>query len=347
MYSFRAKPYTLHFRFGAGTSRGVLTQKHGWLIKLTDPSSPGRSGIGECSLIPGLSPDLPEDIESLIRVFEKEGIEPQMFINSHAAQFPAMAFALEMALASLEQSGSMKLFPSSFTEGHTGIPINGLVWMGNIEEMKARVRDKIEQGYHTIKLKVGALNFDDELSLIREIRAHYSPTDIRLRLDANGAFGPAEALEKLERLSQFHIHSIEQPIRAGQPDEMARICRHSPIPVALDEELIAVADGLMQTLLEKIRPQYIILKPSLLGGLKRSGQWIGLAQKLDIGWWVTSALESNIGLSAISQWTATLNNPLPQGLGTGQLYNNNFKSPLHIREAQLWYDPQIQWEIPF
>ncbi|MCE1202613.1 MAG: o-succinylbenzoate synthase [Bacteroidia bacterium] len=347
MYSFRAKPYTLHFRFGAGTSRGVLTQKHGWLIKLTDPSSPGRSGIGECSLIPGLSPDLPEDIESLIRVFEKEGIEPQMFINSHAAQFPAMAFALEMALASLERLGSMKLFPSRFTEGHMGIPINGLVWMGSIEEMKARIRDKIEQGYHTIKLKVGALNFDDELALIREIRAHYSPTDISLRLDANGAFGTDEALEKLERLSQFHIHSIEQPIRAGQPEEMARICCHNPIPVALDEELIAVPDGQMQTLLENIRPQYIILKPSLLGGLKRSAQWIDHAQKLDIGWWVTSALESNVGLSAISQWTATLNNPLPQGLGTGQLYNNNFKSPLHIREAQLWHDPQIHWEIPF
>lgn len=347
MFRFGAFPYTLHFRFEAGTSRGVLTQKQGWLIRLSNADNPHSSGLGECSLIPGLSPDKPDELLRLFAHYALEGIDPHSALSEIGHALPALAFALETAMTDLEQGGMMRLFSSDFTLGHKGIPINGLIWMGDIGQMKARVKEKIEQGFDTIKLKIGALHFDDELELLREIRRHYSPRDIILRLDANGAFEPSEALEKLKRLSQFHIHSVEQPIRAGHPEAMATICQQSAIPIALDEELVGVPVEQAGMLLQNIRPHYIILKPSLLGGFSPSKVWIDKAEQLNIGWWVTSALESNVGLNAIAQWTATLPTQLAQGLGTGQLYHNNFASPLYIREARLWHSATGHWEIPF
>ncbi|MBK9291104.1 MAG: o-succinylbenzoate synthase [Bacteroidetes bacterium] len=346
MLAFKARPYTLKFRFEAGTSRGVLTEKHGWFIRLTDPDDPARTGLGECSLIPGLSPDPVQELSELIAQLSAHGLDVDQFTSLHAARFPALAFAVETALASLEKQGSMCLFPSAFTEGQKGIPINGLIWMGDIATMKARINEKIAGGFTTIKLKVGALNFEDELALIAEIRKHYGPEQITLRLDANGAFRADEALEKLKRLSDYHIHSIEQPIKAGQIELMAELCRQSPVPIALDEELTGQPDEEMFNLLDAIRPHYIILKPSLLGGLRKSALWIAAAERLGIGWWVTSALESNLGLNAIAQWTATLHNNMPQGLGTGQLYHNNIPSPLYIRDASLWYDSGLGWKLP-
>lgn len=346
MLRFEAQPFTLFFRFEAGTSRGILTEKHGWLIRLSHPLNPSMAGIGECSLIPGLSPDHPEALLQLINDFSLNGLDPEDFNRHHALLFPALSFAIETAMAQMRHHGDMRLYPSGFTEGSVGIPINGLIWMGEIGLMKARVNEKLAQGFTTIKIKVGALNFDEELELIKEIRRDYKPDEVILRLDANGAFQPEEALEKLKRLSDFQIHSIEQPVRPGQTELMAMLCSLSPIPIALDEELINCSDESIYTLFETIQPQFIILKPSLLGGVKRSEKIIRAAASKGIGWWVTSALESNVGLNAIAQWTATLDFEIPQGLGTGQLYQNNFDSPLCIRQAKLWYDPERQWIIP-
>jgi o-succinylbenzoate synthase len=347
MFRFEAKPYTLIFRFEAGTSRGILTEKHGWLIKISDPLKPERTGIGEISLIPGLSPDHPEKLQLLINDLSFKGLNEDQHKGGSFASFPALSFAIETAIGQVNQNGDMRLFLSPFTEGKAGIPINGLIWMGTIGLMKARIKEKLAEGFTTIKLKVGALNFSDELALIQEIRSHYKPEELSIRLDANGAFRPDEALEKLKRLSDFNIHSIEQPIKPGQTEAMTMLCASSPIPIALDEELIGCPEESMLSMLQSIQPQYIVLKPSLLGGLKQSEQWIAAANTLSIGWWVTSALESNVGLSAIAQWTATLNTTLPQGLGTGQLYTNNFDSPLQIHRAQLWYRPELPWTIPF
>ncbi|HMM10736.1 MAG TPA: o-succinylbenzoate synthase [Bacteroidales bacterium] len=346
MTRFEAQAYHLVFRFAAGTSRGVLTNKHGWIIRLTDVHNPLKTGVGECSLIPGLSPENTSDLEARMAQLTGEAADFRHIVHDLREAFPSLAFAVETALLDLENGGKMRLFPSAFVEGKQGIPINGLIWMGEIEEMKERFAEKIKEGYTTIKLKVGALNFDDELALLKGIRNEYSPADLSLRLDANGAFAPHEALEKLKRLSEFHIHSIEQPIKPGQPEQMSELCQKSPVPIALDEELIGVRDHQMFSLLNGIRPQYIILKPSLLGGLSRSREWMDTAESLGIGWWVTSALESNIGLNAIAQWTASLNTTIPQGLGTGQLYHNNFASPLYISRAQLWHNPDVAWSLP-
>jgi L-alanine-DL-glutamate epimerase-like enolase superfamily enzyme len=224
-----------------------------------------------------------------------------------------------------------------------GIPINGLVWMGDREFMQKQIREKIAAGYRCIKLKVGALDFETELEIISGIRQQFSPEDIEIRLDANGGFMPADALEKLKRLSEYSIHSIEQPIKPRQWEAMAEICEKSPIPVVLDEELIVTSPN--EAMLQQINPAYIILKPSLLGGFRISEEWIRLAENNNIGWWITSALEANVGLNAIAQWTASLNSTMPQGLGTGQLYHNNIPSPLEIREAKLWYNQNQQWDL--
>jgi L-alanine-DL-glutamate epimerase-like enolase superfamily enzyme len=259
--------------------------------------------------------------------------------------FPSIAFGLETALLDLKAKGSKQLFESKFSIGETGIPINGLVWMGDKAFMQKQIREKIAADYQCIKLKIGALDFETELAILADIRQQFSAKDIEIRLDANGAFSANEALEKLEKLAAYDIHSIEQPIRQGQSNEMAEICQKSPIPIVLDEELIGVNHTDREQLLEKIKPAYIILKPSLLGGFNTCENWIKLAKTHNIGWWITSALESNIGLNAIAQWTYTLNSPLPQGLGTGQLYHNNIPSPLQIKNAQLFYNPKEQWDL--
>lgn len=334
--------YCLDFKFPAGTSRGVLLHKPSSFLLLEED---GFTGIGECSTIPNLSIDpvetYSEKLEEVCRLLN-EGFDPG---SIDLSLFPSIAFGLETALLDLKARGSKCLFPSAFTQGETGIPINGLVWMGDKDFMQKQIREKIAAGYHCIKLKVGALDFETELEIISGIRQQFSPEDIELRLDANGGFTLTDALEKLEKLAAFHIHSIEQPIKQKQFEAMAMLCRQSPIPIVLDEELIGVRPADKEFILEKIKPAYIILKPSLVGGFRQSEEWIRLAEKHNIAWWITSALEANIGLNAIAQWTYTLNSHLPQGLGTGQLYHNNIPSPLAIENAKLFYKSGADWDV--
>jgi len=332
----------LQFKFPAGTSRGVLLHKSSSFLIL---QKDGLTGIGECSTIPDLSIDPVDLYDSKLNelcILLNKGYDPG---SIDLVDYPSIAFGLETALLDLAAKGSKCLFPSTFTQGNSGIPINGLVWMGDKVFMQKQIREKIEAGYHCIKLKIGANDFDTELEIIAGIRKQFSSSDIEIRLDANGAFSAQEATDKLNRLSVFNIHSIEQPIRQHQFDEMSDICAHSPIPVVLDEELIGVKSADKESLLEKIKPAYIILKPSLTGGFKQSQEWINLADKHHIGWWITSALESNIGLNAIAQWTATLGSTLPQGLGTGKLYHNNIPSPLVIENATLYYKHENNWDL--
>jgi len=260
--------------------------------------------------------------------------------------WPSIRFGLETALLDLKNGGNQILFPSAFTLGEQGIPINGLIWMGTPEFMKRQIRSKIDAGFRCIKMKIGALDFETEIELLKAIRSEFSPEEITLRVDANGSFSYPAALEKLKRLSDLQIHSIEQPIEAGRWNEMAELCRQSPVPIGLDEELIGVSSRTeMQKLLETIRPAYLILKPSLHGGFSGCEKWIEQAGKFGSGWWITSALESNIGLNAIAQWTFQLNAKGEQGLGTGQLFTNNFDSPLEISGDQLWFRPEKVWNL--
>jgi len=332
----------LQFKFPAGTSRGVLLHKPSSFLIL---EKEGFTGIGECSTIPDLSIDPHETYsQKLDEVCQllNDGCDPN---SIDLSAYPSIAFGLETAILDLAANGSKQLFPSLFTEGKAGIPINGLVWMGDKAFMQNQIRDKIDAGYHCIKLKVGAIDFETELEIIAGIRQQFSPSDIEIRLDANGGFSPTEALEKLHKLSTFEIHSIEQPIRQKQWNAMAELCQKSPIPIVLDEEIIGVKSADKETLLAEIKPAYIILKPSLIGGFKESEEWIRLAETHNINWWITSALESNIGLNAIAQWTFTLHSKLPQGLGTGQLYHNNIPSPLEIENANLYYRPENKWDL--
>lgn len=337
--------HTLVFKQAGGTSRGVLHQKPSWFIKVFDEVNPKIIGIGECSIIPNLSPDDFEKLEPLINKVS-ENINSYLCKDKGLKKFPSIQFGLETALIDLKNNGQQVLFPSEFTEGKDTIKINGLIWMGSKKFMQEQIKEKIKEGFKCIKLKIGALNFEDELKILKGIREEYHAENIELRLDANGAFSPTDALEKLERLSDFNIHSIEQPIKAGQFEAMAELCQKSPIPIALDEELIGVSEfENKQSLLKQIQPQFIILKPSLLGGFEKSEEWINLADENNISWWVTSALESNIGLNAIAQWTYQLQSELPQGLGTGKLFTNNIPSPLRIQEAKLFYRPEIKWDL--
>ena len=335
MYRIRIEPRTLHFKQPAGTSRGVYTTRRVWYLHLTSDSQPGREGIGECAPLPNLScDDLPhyeQLLSSLCQEAAQSGIDYERL-----RPYPSILFGLETAFRHFER-GTASLWDTPFSRGEQGIPINGLIWMGSYTQMLSQIEAKMQAGFRCIKLKIGAIHFEKELSLLKMIRRHFSAKEIELRVDANGAFSPAEALEKLQRLSELDLHSIEQPIRAGQWDSMARLSQLSPLPIALDEELIGVhSKSRKKELLETIHPQYIILKPSLHGGLWGSQEWIAAASQLGIGWWITSALESNIGLNAIAQWCATLHNPLPQGLGTGALFTDNIPMPLEVRGDELW-----------
>lgn len=335
MYRIHIEPRTLHFKQPAGTSRGVYTTRRVWYLHLTSDSQSGREGIGECAPLPNLScDDLPhyeQLLSSLCQEAAQSGIDYERL-----RPYPSILFGLETAFRHFER-GTASLWDTPFSRGEQGIPINGLIWMGSYTHMLSQIEAKMQAGFRCIKLKIGAINFEEELSLLKMIRRHFSAKEIELRVDANGAFSPAEALEKLKRLSELDLHSIEQPIRAGQWDSMARLSQLSPLPIALDEELIGVhSTSRKKELLETIHPQYIILKPSLHGGLRGSQEWIAAASQLGIGWWITSALESNIGLNAIAQWCATLHNPLPQGLGTGALFTDNIPMPLEVRGDELW-----------
>ena len=342
-------PKTLHFKQPAGTSRGVYLTRKVWYILLTDSENPQHIGVGECAPLPALScDDVPnyEEVlqETCIRLEEnvKANLENAFASLGYLEAYPSIRFGMETALAHY-QARSLQFWHTPFSKGMEGIPINGLIWMGNFDEMYQRIEEKMQAGFRCIKLKIGAIDFEKELELLAHIRQHFSPEQIELRVDANGAFSPTDALEKLKLLSEYQLHSIEQPIRAGQWEEMAKLCEQTPFPIALDEELIGVNRREEKIkLLDTIHPQYIILKPSLHGGISGSEEWIELAAERGIGSWVTSALESNIGLNAIAQWTATLMPTLPQGLGTGMLFTDNIDYPLHIEGDCLWYDPNVE-----
>jgi len=337
MYRASLEKYTLHFNHPSGTSRGILTQKNSWFIRLWKTEDPSIVGIGEASIIENLSPEWNEGYEHFIEsvvtninAYVLRGIEG-------LKNYPSIHFALEMALNELENGGKGVYYASEFTENEARIPINGLIWMGDKTFLLDQIKSKVESGFKCIKMKIGAIDFETELAVLHFIRRKYAKEKIELRVDANGAFSAFSALEKLEQLAEFDLHSIEQPIKAGQLGEMQKLCAATPLPIALDEELIGITSYVDKVnLLETIRPQYIILKPSLIGGFKGTDEWIEIAENLNINWWITSALESNIGLNAIAQYTFTKNNPLPQGLGTGLLYSNNIPSGLTIENGHLY-----------
>ncbi|PHQ56816.1 MAG: o-succinylbenzoate synthase [Lutibacter sp.] len=337
------KKYTLNFKHASGTSRGVLHTKETFFLKLVDENS---IGIGECAVFRGLSIDDRPDYEEKLQWLCENVNRDINHLLSELIEFPSIQFGLEQAVLSLNSSTTFELFPSKFTQSKEAIKINGLVWMGNKSFMKHQIIEKLEAGFSVIKMKIGAIDFETEISLLKSIRKEFSSKDIELRVDANGAFSPSEALEKLKRLSAYEIHSIEQPIKQGQLYEMATLCLKTPIPIALDEELIGIFDVTKkQHLLQIIKPQYIILKPSLIGGYNGSEEWIQLAEKQQIQWWITSALESNVGLNAIAQWTYSLGNNMPQGLGTGSLFTNNIESPLEVKNGCLIYNNSRNWNF--
>jgi o-succinylbenzoate synthase len=342
----RCFPYRLDFKQPAGTSRGVFHSKISWMLVLEDEN--GAQGLGECGPLAGLSfDDRPDFGTRLQRLCEQFNQTEWATFEESLLFYPAMRFGFEMALRDYVQGGKRLLFESDFTLKGAPQSINGLIWMGSAGFMKEQIAQKLAQGFRCLKLKVGAIDFEAELAILKALRDEFSAQDLELRVDANGAFAPTEALSKLNQLATLELHSIEQPIRAGQTSALAALCAESPLPIALDEELIGLStQEEIDDLLDAVKPPYIILKPTLLGGFEASEQWIAAAEARGIQWWVTSALESNIGLNAIAQWTATLNNPLPQGLGTGQLYANNFPSPLHIQGGELHYlAGEYPWDL--
>lgn len=335
----------LEFKRPSGTSRGVMTEKETWFIVL---EKDGKKGIGECGILRGLSADDRDDYEEKLK-WTCENIHlGETALWQALLEFPSIQFGVEMAFLSLKSENPYLLFPSNFTNTTQSITINGLVWMGEASFMKQQIEEKLADGFKCIKLKIGAIDFQKELELLQFIRSHFSAEKIEIRVDANGAFTLHEALDKLNQLNQFQLHSIEQPIKKGNIEAMKSLCEVTPFPIALDEELIGIFSfEEKEKILQKIKPQYIILKPSFIGGFKGTQEWITLADKYNIGWWITSALESNIGLNAIAQWTFLQNSNMPQGLGTGALYTNNFDCPLEVSKGQLWYNTAKNWDSGF
>lgn len=336
--------YPLHFTRPAGTSRGILTEKPCWFVRLR--RSDGTVGTGEVSFIPGLSLEDPEEIEiqldHICKLISRGFMDPGQSLPA----LPGIQFALESAMLDLEGGGKHILFPSDFTRGSAGIQTNGLIWMGDPGHMKEQIEQKIQEGFRVLKLKVGALSMEEELEVISWVRNRFNEMDLEIRLDANGAWTPEEALLKMEQFAAFGIHSLEQPVAAGQWDALGRVCREAPVPVALDEELIGLdPEGDGASLLDTVRPRYLILKPGLLGGFRIAERWIRMAGEHGIGWWVTSALESSIGLNAVAQWTFAQELKLPQGLGTGMIYSNNMSSPMQLEGDILWYHPRKAWDL--
>lgn len=333
-------PKTLQFKQPAGTSRGVYTERKVYYLRLTSRDFPFREGFGECAFLPDLSCDAIPDYESRLAELCQKARNGWMSDTAiwwkDWRDYPSMIMGMQTALWHF-RSGSFQFFDTPFSRGEVGIPINGLIWMGSFDEMRMRADEKLKQGFRCIKLKIGAIGWDEELELLRYLR-RYGPKDLELRVDANGAFHPDEALERMEELAQFNLHSIEQPIRAGQWKAMRELCDNAPFAIALDEELIGVNNPEEKcALLEEIQPAYIVLKPSLHGGFAGADEWIRLAKERGIEWWATSALESNIGLNAIAQWCATKRLYMPQGLGTGGLFTNNWDAPLQLEGDQMWY----------
>jgi o-succinylbenzoate synthase len=346
MLKINCLKYSLKFKRPAGTSRGVLIDKDTYILKLTDTEQPNSYGLGECNLFRGLSYDDRDGYENKLDEIQAKG---EFYVKNWKAElleWPSLSFGIEMAIRDLEQGGKRILFDSPFSRGNELIPINGLIWMGEKAFMKEQIRNKLDQHYNCLKLKIGAIDFEQEVDLLKSIRDEFPAHLLEIRVDANGAFKADEAIQKLNVLSKFEIHSIEQPIRQGQWKQMAELCAKTPVPIALDEELIGINHlDKKQALLDEVKPQYIILKPALLGGFSASEEWIDLAEKRQIPWWITSALESNVGLNAIAQWTYNLNVNRVQGLGTGQIYTNNIPCPLYLKGAKLGYDINQQWDL--
>jgi o-succinylbenzoate synthase len=337
------KKYILDFKNPSGTSRGVLTQKETWFLVLENE---GKIGIGECGILRGLSADDRPDYEKKLQwVCDNISLGKEALWES-LLEFPSIQFGVEMAFQSILSETPFLLFPSEFTSGQKSIPINGLVWMGDEVFMKQQIEEKINNGFTCIKLKIGAIDFKKELQLLAYIRQNFTPEQIEIRVDANGAFSSTEALFKINELSEFQLHSIEQPIQKNNTDIMTVLCKNTNLPIALDEELIGIFTlEEKEELLRKVMPQYIILKPSFVGGIRGTNEWILLAEKYKIGWWITSALESNIGLNAIAQYTFLKQNLMPQGLGTGALYTNNFDCPLEVKNGNLFYNSDSVWSV--
>lgn len=333
MYKVTFEKKTFVFKRPSGTSRGILTEKHAWFLTVFDTSNPKIKGIGECSIIPGLSPDF-ESFDAYEAKLTQFCSNPEM---QDLSDWPSIQFGWESALLDLQSNGRRIYFDNPFSRGEASLPINGLIWMGEEGFMREQIEEKLLSGFSTIKMKIGAIDFETEIKLLRSIRDRYSNEQITLRVDANGAFSIQDALEKLEILADLGIHSIEQPIQQGQWQEMHDLCRKTPLPIALDEELIGInkTDRKIE-LLEIIKPQYIILKPSLHGGISGTQEWISLAEARNIPWWMTSALESNIGLEVICQLAGEYQNELPQGLGTGSLYVENVPSDLTVQGGRVF-----------
>nr|WP_321400000.1 o-succinylbenzoate synthase [uncultured Desulfobacter sp.] len=343
MMNVRVVEHDLLFKRPAGTSRGVLKHRRVWYLVFEEE---GRFGVGECAPLPGLSAETISEVEGALASLTAD---PDEFCDdAHRQKLPSsVCFAVETALKDLEQAGGQILFPSDFTRGDKGIPINGLIWMGDPSFMKEQIRQKLDLGWRCVKLKIGALQFEEELAILKGIRAEYSADDVILRVDANGGFSPDEVLNRLEQLAALDIHSIEQPIAKGQWQQMAEVCKSSPLDIAFDEELIGITRREEKIhLLDTLVPQYLVLKPSLHGGMAGCDEWIDLARERGIGWWITSYLESNLGLNAIAQWTFLKELRLHQGLGTGQLFTNNMDSPLEIRGEHLFFNPDKRFVFP-
>lgn len=335
-------PYLLKFKEPGGTSRGILTEKPTFLIKVYDKSDPTQFGLGEAAVFPGLSPEADGNyVWKLTELLANVAIGRPTDLSRHSS----IQFGLEQALMDFSNGCKGVYYPSPFTEGVKTIEINGLVWMGDFGTMLQRIETKLKEGFKCIKLKIGAIDWEKELEMIRIIRYNHNEKDLIIRVDANGGFNYEDCLKKLYQLADLAVHSIEQPIPAGEPEKMARLCAETPIPIALDEELIGkgTISERIRTL-EKIKPQFIILKPALCGGFSGANEWIEEAEKRGIGWWITSALESNVGLNAIAQFTSFVNASGPQGLGTGNLFTNNFETPVFLEKDQLGFDPSIRFD---
>lgn len=334
-------PYFLDFIKPAGTSRGIMLDKESHFIVLKDQ---GKIGIGECGLLRGLSIDDRPNYVSQLQHFCRLVNNGKAISELELDDWPSIKFGFEIAERSLNSDNPFLLFDNQFSRSEAGIPINGLIWMGSAEQMKEEVSKKLNDGFQCLKLKVGAIDFESELEIIKQIRKVFSRETLEIRVDANGAFQATDANNILQKLAKFDIHSIEQPIKAGNWSEMQRLCALEILPIALDEELIGLKDT--DEVLNYIRPQYAIFKPSFLGGWQSTQNWINACENRNIGWWITSALESSVGLNAIAQFTANQNVKIPQGLGTGALYNNNFDSPLKVQTGYLYYQNTISWHSP-
>jgi len=340
------KKYSLVFKKPAGTSRGYLYTQENFFLRLAHSEDPACFGLGECGPLVGLSLDDQPDFEARLTDICAAINQGFPLAELDLADFPALAFGLEMAVLDLQHSGRRNLFATPFSRGETSLPIHGLIWMANRQGLLQQIEQKVAQGFHCLKLKVGALDFEEECAVLAAIRRIYPPEQVEIRLDANGVFTPQTALARLTELAQYAIHSIEQPLKPRQWPALAALCASSPIEIALDEELIGLKTRAeKQTLLEAVKPHYLVLKPTLIGGFTAAAEWIALAESQGVGWWINSALESNLGLNAIAQWASSLKTTAIQGLGTGQLYTNNIPSPLKLVGAGLVYDQGAGWDV--